>query len=131
MPPLIELPPDETAITSAYINEVSNEIGAFLADKLTRVMDRANVDLSGFFSDDRIGTNGGALLATLSAHIQFLATHYPHRMNGTLGRAGLHLTVHPDGTVTYDPPPEEPPGEESPAEPSGEEPSAPEEEPQA
>lgn len=103
--PIIDLPDDRVLSAHKFVVESAHKIGAFMSDILTKVMERVSPMNAEFFSDPRIGTRGVALLEKLGAHIQFLATHYPAHMNATLARAGLYLTKHPDGTVTYDPPP--------------------------
>ena len=103
--PLIPLPQDDVGDALQYVNETADRIGAFLADSLTRVMDRVSPRNAEFFGDARVGTSGVLLLQKLSAHITFLATHYPEKVNATLQRAGQYLTPHEDGSVTYDPPP--------------------------
>lgn len=103
--PLIPIQPDAVGDSLQFVNDTADEIGRFLSDALTRVMDRVSPMNSEFFGDARVGTSGVLLLTKLGAHIAFLATHYPERMNATLARAGQHLTPHEDGTVTFDPPP--------------------------
>lgn len=112
---LITLPPDEVGKALDFVNDTADRIGQFLGDSLTRVMDRVSPMNAQFFADARVGHSGVLLLNKLGAHIQFLATHYPERMNATLARAGQHLTPHADGTVTYDPPAPPPEPEPEPA----------------
>lgn len=107
--PLIPLQTDNVGEALQFVNAAAAEIGRFLSDALTRVTDRVSPMNPEFFGDARVGTSGVLLLTKLSAHITFLATHYPERMNATLARAGQYLTPHEDGTVTYDPPPPPPP----------------------
>lgn len=103
--PLIRLQKDQVGEALNFVNDTADEIAEFLGNSLTRVMDKVSPINSLFFYDSRVSTNGALLLQKLGAHIQFLATHYPEKMNATLARAGLYLNAHPDGTVTYDPPP--------------------------
>lgn len=103
--PLIRLQKDQAGEALNFVNDTADEIAEFLGDSLTRVMDRVSPINSIFFNDPRVSVNGALLLMKLGAHVQFLATHYPEKMNATLARAGLYLNAHADGTVTYDPPP--------------------------
>lgn len=103
--PLIRLQKDQVGEALTFVNDTADKIAEFLGDSLTRVMDKVSPINALFFYDPRVSTNGALLLQKLGAHIQFLATHYPEKMNATLARAGLHLNAHADGTVTYDPPP--------------------------
>lgn len=104
--PLITLPPDQTGDDIKFVADTSKAIGDLLSDCITRVVARISPRNSEFFGDSRIGTNGVRLPTTLGAHVQFIATHYPEKMNATLMKTGRYLNPHQDGTVTYDPPPE-------------------------
>lgn len=102
---LIPIPPDKTGEIAMLINKFHDETGAFLADRLTRLLKAVNPSKEQFFEDARIGTNGAQLLQLLRAHIQFVATLYPTRMNAMMANADQYLNIRQDGRVTYDPPP--------------------------
>ena len=105
---IVNLPPDPVAEAVKTIEACGEKIAACLQENLTRIVDAGAKVNPVFWSDPRIGTNGAALLAKLSAFVGILAANFPERMNATLTSAGQNLTANPDGTVTYTPPDPEP-----------------------
>lgn len=113
--PLPEKPtiadPIQEAIERIYV--IRDEIGQYLGPQLERIMAiTSSVDLNALFA--RWENEATKSLEMLGDHVGLVAKHYPDRMSAPLLKAGLHLTAHQDGTVTYDPP--EPPTPEEPTE---------------
>ena len=102
---IIEHQPDTIGSVIERINQLSDTLGAGMAEQLTRIIDEGAKHNATFWSDPRIGTKGAALLAKLAAFVGMVATHFPEKMNAVLASAGQNLTANPDGTVTYTPPP--------------------------
>ena len=101
---IINLQPDEVGEALQKINLCGEALAAGLAEQLTRIVEIGAPLNAVLWSDPRVGTGGGELLAKLGSFVGLLATHFPGKMNPVLSSAGQNLTVNPDGTVTYTPP---------------------------
>lgn len=101
--------PDPVREAIAHVNICGERIGDCIARELTSIISRVAPINGSFWSDSRIGTSGASLLAKLGAHVQFLATHFPDKLNAVILSAGSTLTANTDGTVTHTPAPEPPP----------------------